>query len=174
MLFIVSFYRFISITPYQYAYVNYSYPIYKSSNGKFEHDYWGASYKELVLKIKEKYSSKRNKKIKIADCGGGDYTLVYYLNKYLGIKKTYSSVKDLPKATHVIMNNRSFLDVFENNYVKDLVNDKGNMLLSDLDKVFNAPDINQLCFTYKPFAGKDALMVTRKGLPLTIFRELKK
>ena len=24
-------------------------------------------------------------KFKIADCGGGDYTLIYYLNKYLGV-----------------------------------------------------------------------------------------
>jgi len=173
-LFTLSFYRFVILTPYQYTYVNYSYLKFENSIGKFEHDYWGSSYKELVNKIKEKYSKEEIKSFKIADCGGGDYTLIYYLNKYLKIKKTYSNINVLDQATHIVMNNRAFLDVFENQHVKDLVDEKGNMLISDMEKVSRAPNIRQTCFDYKPFSGKDAVVVARNGLPLTIFREVDK
>ena len=173
-LFTLSFYRFVILTPYQYTYVNYSYLKFENSIGKFEHDYWGSSYKELVNKIKEKYSKEEIKSFKIADCGGGDYTLIYYLNKYLKIKKTYSNINVLDQATHIVMNNRAFLDVFENKHVKDLVDEKGNMLISDMEKVSRAPNIRQTCFDYKPFSGKDAVVVARNGLPLTIFREVDK
>ena len=71
-------------------------------------------------------------------------------------------------------NNRAFLDVFENQHVKDLVDEKGNMLISDMEKVSRAPNIRQTCFDYKPFSGKDAVVVARNGLPLTIFREVDK
>lgn len=175
ILFLLFFFRFISLTPYQYAYVNYSYPIYKDSIDKFEHDYWGASYKELVLNIKKKYSNEEIQKLKIADCGGGDYTLLYYLNKYLGIKRTYSNQKDLPNATHIVMNNRTFLDVFENEEAKDLVDQKtGVFLRKNREKIFNIPKIKKLCFTYELFSGNDAVTVSRNSLPLTILRELKK
>ena len=173
-LFTLSFYRFVILTPYQYTYVNYSYLKFENSIGKFEHDYWGSSYKELVNKIKEKYSKEEIKSFKIADCGGGDYTLIYYLNKYLNIKKTYSHVNVLDQATHIVMNNRAFLDVFENKHVKGLVSEKGNMKISDMEKVSRAPNIRQTCFDYKPFSGKDAVVVARNGLPLTIFREVDK
>ena len=45
-------YRFISLTPYQYSYVNFTYFKFKDTANKFEHDYWGTSFKELVEKIK--------------------------------------------------------------------------------------------------------------------------
>ena len=173
-LFSLSFYRFVILTPYQYTYVNYSYLKLENSIGKFEHDYWGSSYKELVKKIKQKYSKEEIKNFKIADCGGGDYTLIYYLNKYLGVKKTFSNIDVLDQATHIVMNNRAFLDVFENEHVKDLVNEKGSMLVKDMEKVSRAPNIRQTCFDYKPFSGKNAVVVSRDGLPLTIFREVDK
>ena len=173
-LFSLSFYRFVILTPYQYTYVNYSYLKLENSIGKFEHDYWGSSYKELVKKIQQKYSKEEIKNFKIADCGGGDYTLIYYLNKYLGIKKTYSNIDVLDQATHIVMNNRVFLDVFENEHVKGLVNEKGTMLVKDMEKVSRAPNIRQTCFDYKPFSGKNAVVVSRDGLPLTIFREVDK
>ena len=174
ILFLLSFYRFVILSPYQYTYVNYSYLKFENSIGKFEHDYWGSSYKELVKKIKQRYSKEEIKNFKIADCGGGDYTLIYYLNKYLGVKKTYSGIDVLDQATHIVMNNRVFLDVFENEHVKDLVDEKGAMLVTDMEKVTRAPNIRQTCFDYKPFSGKNAVVVSRDGLPLTIFREVDK
>ena len=62
---IISYENEQGLTPYQYAYVNYSYPIYKDSVGKFEHDYWYASYEELLKKIKEKYGELDASKLKI-------------------------------------------------------------------------------------------------------------
>ena len=41
ILFSLSFYRFILLTPYQYDYINYSFLKFEDSKGKFEHDYWG-------------------------------------------------------------------------------------------------------------------------------------
>ena len=128
----------------------------------------------MIKKIKERYSKEEIDKFKIADCGGGDYTLIYYLNKYLGVKKTFSNIDVLDQATHIVMNNRVFLDVFENEHVKDLVDEKGAMLVTDMEKVSRAPNIRQTCFDYKPFSGKNAVVVSRDDLPLTIFREVDK
>ena len=173
-LFIFSFYRFILLTPYQYTYVNHSYPSFKESINKFEHEYWGASYKELVKKIKKNYTQKEIENFKIADCGGGDWTLVYYLKKYLGVKRTYSKGKDLDEATHIVMNNRVFLDVFQNEYVKDLVNDKGEWLIKDMEEVVRAPNIKKRCFDYGRFSGDNEVVVSRDSLALTIFRKVNK
>ena len=40
ILFSLSFYRFVTLTPYQYTYVNFMYPSYKKTVDKFEQDYW--------------------------------------------------------------------------------------------------------------------------------------
>ena len=48
------------------------------------------------------------------------------------------------------------------------------MLVKDMEKVSRAPNIRQTCFDYKPFSGKNAVVVSRDGLPLTIFREVNK
>tara|TARA_B100000989_G_scaffold140117_1_gene104225 strand:+ start:3295 stop:5007 length:1713 start_codon:yes stop_codon:yes gene_type:complete len=173
-LFSLSFYRFIYLTPYQYSYVNFSYPKYQDSLGKFELDYWGASYKELVKEIKNNHTQEEISKFKIADCGGGDFTLIYYMNKYLGLNQTYSDAR-LDEATHIVMNNRAFLDVFENNYVKNLVNQKdGSMLVSDMVKVVRAPGVKQMCYDYNLFSGEETAKVTRGKLPLTVFRKIDK
>ena len=105
-----------------------------------------------------------------------ELNLVYQdLNKYLGVKKTYSGIDVLDQATHIVMNNRAFLDIFGNEHVKDLINRKdASMLITDMEKVTRAPNIMQSCFDYKNFSGEDVVTVSRNGLPLTIFREIKK
>ena len=85
IMFLLSFYRFVSLTPYQYDYINYSSLKLSNANTKWEHDYWGASYKELVLKIKDTYSADEIKNLKITNCSGDD-TLLYYLFRNLGKK----------------------------------------------------------------------------------------
>ena len=174
ILFSLSFYRFIILTPYQYSYVNYSYIDLKDSKEKWEHDYWGASYKELVKKIKNNHTSAEIKDFKIADCGGGDWTLIYYLKKELGVKRTYSNIENLEEATHIVMNERTFWDIYENDLASKYLNQDGSVNVKDLNEIFNVPGINQKCFSYKPFAGEDIVSVKRGGLPLTIFRKLDK
>ena len=71
------------------------------------------------------------------------------------------------------MNNRSFLDIFENEQVKDLINKKdGSMVIKDMEKV-TSTKYNANLFDYKKFKGEDVVTVSRDGLPLTIFREIK-
>ena len=107
VLFSLSLYRFISLTPYQYDYINYSSIKFKNSEYKWEHDYWGTSYKELILNIKDNFSNEEIKKLKIANCVGDD-TLLYYLYRYLGINKIYRN-KHQHKANHVVLINRADL-----------------------------------------------------------------
>ena len=173
ILFSLSFYRFIYLAPYQYSYVNFSYPKYSDSLGKFELDYWGASYKELVKEIKKNHTDEEISKFKIGECGGGDFTLIYYMSKYLGLNKTYSDSK-INEATHIVMNNRAFLDVFDNDFVKELVSEDGVILVSDMEKIVRAPNVKKMCYDHKLFSGAETAFVSRGGLPLTVFRKIER
>ncbi len=171
VLFTLSFYRFIALTPYQYDYVNYSSLKFKNVKEKWEHDYWGSSYKELVSKIKDKYSKEDIKNFKITNCSG-DETLLYYLSKDLGIKKIFRGDEEI-NANYVVMINRTTLDVFNPEIypkIQHMVNKKGEMLLSDMEEVVRFPNIQTTC--WKQYKGTDEVVVSRNGLPLSIFRKL--
>ena len=170
VLFSISFYRFILLTPYQYNYVNYSFLKYKDSNEKWEHDYWGSSYKELILKIKNKYEKEEIKDFKITNCSG-DRTLMYYLSKELGIKKLYRGTEEL-EATHVVLINRTTLDVFNPKIypkINHLVDRKGVMELKDMEYVVRFPGIQTTCF--KQYEGTNEVVVSRNGVVLSAFRK---
>ncbi len=170
ILFSLSFYRFIIITPYQYTYVNYSYSSLGKSVEKFEQDYWGTSYKELVNNLKKKFSKKEIQEFKIADCYGGDNTLLYYLNKNFGVKKLYNIDERPLRATHIVLTNRTFLNAINNPSVKDLVNEKGIILLSDMEKVVRSPNVKTTCFSQ--YSGFDEVLVSRNGAVLSTLRKL--
>tara|TARA_B100001093_G_scaffold219762_1_gene210727 strand:- start:1 stop:981 length:981 start_codon:yes stop_codon:yes gene_type:complete len=171
VLFSISFYRFILLTPYQYNYVNYSFLKYKDSNEKWEHDYWGSSYKELVLKIKNKYEKEEIKDFKITNCSG-DETLTYYLSKELGIKKIYRGNQE-KEANYVVIINRTTLDIFNPKIwpeIKHMVDEKGVMYVKDLEKLVRFPGIQTTCFNQ--YKGTDEVTVTRNGVTLSAFRKL--
>ena len=107
ILFSISFYRFVILTPYQYDYINYSSLKFKNAQYKWEHDYWATSYKELVSKIKKDLSEEEISNLKIANCVA-DKTLLYYLYRYLGIKFIYNNERE-DEANHVILINRALL-----------------------------------------------------------------
>ncbi len=112
ILFIISlfsffFYRFIILTPYQYTYVNFYYFKLNNSLNKFEHDYWGTSFKELVIKIKNNFPPSEISNFKFSVCGGDEDALRYYLMKYLDVNKIY----DHSMSTHIIMTNRASFDI---------------------------------------------------------------
>ena len=107
IFFLPFLYRFILITPYHYSYINYSYPSLKNSYNKFEHDYWGTSYDELLKNIKKKYINIDFSKTKISICGGNRISHTYYINKYFGIKN-FTSPK---KADYIMMTNRASFNV---------------------------------------------------------------
>jgi len=171
-LFSNSMYRFISLTPYQYTYVNFSYLKLKDSYGKFEHDYWGASYKELIEKIKNNYSKSEINKFRISECGGGDMTLVYYLNKYLNIKKTYDEYKT-GDATHILGNNRAILHLDH----LDLSKLKSTTKLiydDELEQIIRSDGVKQTCHNFERFKGEKLISVKRNSLVLSEFRKLQK
>ena len=172
VLFSISFYRFLMLTPYQYTYVNFSYPFFSKTVDKFEQDYWGASYKELVKNLKDKYSIEEIRKFKFADCYGGQETLLYYLKKNFGIKRLYDIDERPLQATHVALTNRSFANIRNNPYTKSLVDDKGIFLLSDLETVLRSRNVKTTCFKF--YSGTDEVTVSRNGVPLSTIRKLEK
>lgn len=168
VLFSLSLYRFISLTPYQYDYINYSSIKFKNSEYKWEHDYWGTSYKELILNIKDNFSNEEIKKLKIANCVGDD-TLLYYLYRYLGINKIYRN-KHQHKANHVVLINRADLKIFNNPDVERFVGKDGVINVKDLEKIVRTPGVKTTC--NKRFSGKDVVTVSRNGVILSTLRKL--
>ena len=172
ILFSFSFYRFIILTPYQYTYVNYVYPSYEETIDKFEQDYWGTSYKELVRKMKSEYTIKEVQSFKIADCFGGDSTLLYYLNRNFGVKRLYNIDERPLRATHIVLTNRSFLDVLNNPLIGDLVDEKGTMKVKDMEKIVRTPGVKTTCFSH--YEGEDQVVVSRDGAKFSSIRKLNK
>ena len=172
ILFSISFYRFIILTPYQYTYVNYVYPLYEKTIDKFEQDYWGTSYKELVKEMKSKYTIKEVQSFKIADCYGGDSTLLYYLNKNFGVKRLYNIDERPLRATHIVLTNRSFLDAMNNPLLGDLVDKRGIIKTKDLEKVVRTPGVKTTCFSH--YDGVDQVVVSRGGAKFSSIRKLDK
>jgi hypothetical protein len=168
VLFIMFFYRFILLTPYQYDYVNYYTPKFKNIQYKWEHDYWGTSYKELILNIKNIHTEEEIKNLKLLNCVG-DQTLLYYLSKKLGINRLVSRDK-IHEANYVILINRASLKIFNNPNLKDLVKKDGSILAKDLEKIVRIPGVKSTC--NKQYPGEDIVVVSRNGVILSVLREL--
>ncbi len=115
IMFVHFIYIFISITPYQYTYLN----LFNGKNEyrykKFENDYWGISISELIK------NSNLNKKIKISmsTCGINDSLAKNYLKK-----KGYSKIKFVePKnAEFIIMTNRTTVKETAQNNINNITN----------------------------------------------------
>ena len=173
ILFSLSFYRFITLTPYQYDYINYSSIKYSNAAYKWEHDYWGTSFKELVKKIKKQYSKEQIRDLKITKCSGDD-TLLYYLRRQLGLKFIYRFKRE-KEANHVVIINRTTLDIFNPVVwpkINKMVNKKGHMLVRDVEKVVRTPGVKTTC--PKQYPGTDVVTVERNGVVLSALRKLDK
>lgn len=169
VLFTIFFYRFILLTPYQYDYVNYYTPKFKNIQYKWEHDYWGTSYKELISNIKNNYNEEEIKNLRLLNCVG-DETLLYYLSKKLGINKLVRRDK-IHEANYVILINRASLKIYNNPNLKDLVREDGSILVEDLDKIVRTPGVKSTC--NKQYPGEDIVVVSRNGVILSVLRKLK-
>ena len=103
LLMLLSFYRFLALTPYQYAYTNYlSTPKYSMGKNKFEHDYIFTSYPELMKKIVKKYGEVEASKLKIRTCDNHYWSHKFYFKNILKTKQTPGHI-----AEYVIMTNRN-------------------------------------------------------------------
>ena len=135
-LIILSFYRFIFLTPYQYTYTNYlSTPKYSMGENKFEHDYFYTSYPELMKKINEKFGNEEASKLKIRVCDAHFYGNKYNFRRFLNSEQTKPE-----EAEYVIMTNRNLryrkMNCFQLYQGKDIVSVKRlGLTLSTLRKI---------------------------------------
>ena len=143
LIFILIFFslnRFFAFTPYQYAYLNYTFFDLNKANNKFENDYWNTSWRELIENLPNNYNGKKISKYNIAICGGDINVAKFYLSKRF--KKI--NLTDPNKADFIIMTNRasfnkndkrSCFDIYKGNdlfYVK-----RKNLILSKFTMLKN-------------------------------------
>ncbi len=99
ILFIFHLYNFLSITPYQYTYLNFLTGVPEERYKKFENDYWSVSLKELILNS----NIKENKTIKYTSCGvNPEIAKIYMKKKYKNTE--YSKIEN---SKYIIMTNRT-------------------------------------------------------------------
>ena len=134
---------FITLTPYQYTYLNKFVGNFSNAHKKFENDYWALSIEELIIKISNKTDLfPENTKAKIIFCGVPDS-----LHKK-NLKKLNYEKKDLHgnDFDYIIMTNR-------------VVEDINNNILTNV----------KTCF--EKFQGEDLISVERNGLMLSTLRK---
>tara|TARA_B100000401_G_scaffold32662_1_gene19552 strand:- start:135 stop:689 length:555 start_codon:yes stop_codon:yes gene_type:complete len=141
---LVFLFKFFSLTPYQYVYLNYLNGKTSNNHTKFENDYLATSMKELF----EKSKFPKNDVIKLNYCGVGEGKIRAYLKKYKLSKVKLS--KNEKEFDYIIMTNRV-------NW--DSVNWKDPR---PLDKA-------KSCF--QSFDGKLISSVSRNGLKLSMIKE---
>jgi hypothetical protein len=94
--------NFIKITPYHYTHMNFLYKI-NPSKSTFEHDYWGASLKELIYDFSKSKNLINNPKIAV--CGVNHHVVDFYLKKY-GLSN-YQKTDIFKKFDYAILINRT-------------------------------------------------------------------
>ena len=145
-LFVYYIYIFISLTPYQYTYLNKLNGDFATSYNRFENDYWATSIKELIRKIPDNTNLiTSNKKIKISFCGAPHNLSRRELDK---LKNFDYEVMDLYEDDfdYVIMTNRALAD-------------------RDEDTLKNVKS----CF--EKIRGEDVIKVERNSLMLSTLRK---
>ena len=115
ILFIFFIFNFISLTPYQYIYLNLLTGEKKTRYLKFENDYWGGSIKELV----EKSTLKKNEDILITSCGINKKLAKKYFKKNGFSKVRFVNEQN---ANYVIMTNRIVEKKIKTNKIENLTN----------------------------------------------------
>ena len=146
IFFVYYLYLFVSLTPYQYTYLNLFSGNYSNSYKKFENDYWAISTKELIKKISlEKNPNLKGQRINLAFCGVAHDFSTRELDKIKNFKYEQVGI-DEKNIDYVLMTNR-------------VVSQKDN------DSILNAKS----CFD--KIKGKDIVTVYRNGLLLSTLRK---
>ena len=141
---LIFLFKFFSLTPYQYVYLNYLNGKTSNNHTKFENDYLATSMKELF----EKSKFPKNEVIKLNYCGVGEGKIKRYLRefKFSNVKLT----KDKKDYDYVVMTNRVNWDSIDWKDPNPLKNVKS-------------------CF--QSFEGKLISSVSRSGLKLSMIKE---
>ena len=134
LFFIYYLFNFLSLTPYQYTYLNFLNGKIENRYKKFENDYWATSVGELV-----KNANFRNDEvIKISTCGFTTDHLKYYLKKRVVIKYKFVPYNE---SDYIIMTNRvsrfhavmNCFDLFKGNDIA--VVKRNGLILSVIRKI---------------------------------------
>ena len=134
ILFIYHLLNFLSITPYQYTYLNFLNGKIENRYKKFENDYWATSIAELVKNA----NFRNNDVIKITTCGLTSASLKEYLKKRPDVKYKFVLHNE---ADYIIMTNRvsrfhgvmNCFDLFKGNDIA--VVKRNGLILSVIRKI---------------------------------------
>jgi len=149
-IFIIYFlFNFLTISPYQYTYLNIFNGKKENRYKKFENDYWGVSINELI----QSTNFDKNKNLLIGFCGINKKILESSL-----VRKGYKNFRivDSSKAEYIVMTNRVVLknEELSNNF--DIPIDR---LISNLVSCFDK------------YNGNDIFKIERNGIILSVVRQ---
>ena len=121
LIFAYHLFNFLSITPYQYTYLNLLNGKTETRYKKFENDYWATSLKELIRNT----NFNTDKKIKFSTCGFIDEAPKHYLKKKTNLNYVFVKPNE---AEYIIMTNRvsryhgivNCFDIFEGKEVSSV------------------------------------------------------
>ena len=99
LFFIFYFFNFISLTPYQYTYLNSLTGKVENRYKKFENDYWATSLGELIKNA----NFKNDTVLKLGTCGFISSSPKYYLKKKPSLNYKFVPIEE---ADYIIMTNR--------------------------------------------------------------------
>tara|TARA_Y100000590_G_scaffold453325_1_gene598173 strand:- start:16095 stop:17696 length:1602 start_codon:yes stop_codon:yes gene_type:complete len=137
---------FVSLTPYQYTYLNLFSGNFSNAYKKFENDYWAISTKELIKKISlEENLNLKNQKITLAFCGVAHDFSRRELDKINNFKYEQVGI-DEKNIDYVLMTNR-------------VVSQK------------NGDSIRNVKTCFDKIKGEDIVSVYRNGLLLSTLRK---
>jgi len=138
-LFIYNLIFFLTLTPYQYTFVNILNGKFSNNLNKFENDYWGVSLKELMTIAKNENIFNDKKHYNIATCGLNSGVLKFYLNRDFDIN--YKFVNSDEEYDFIVFINR-------------------------VDTTVNNLNLNNPQTCYSKFNNKNIVNVIRNGLPI--------
>jgi len=101
--------RFITLSPYQYSYLNYNFTNLELASNKFENDYWNTSWKELINNLPNEVGGKKINNSNIAVCGGDANIVRYYFSK----KNRKINITSVADADFIIMTNRASFSKYD-------------------------------------------------------------
>ena len=142
---------FVSLTPYQYIYLNVLNGDFSKADKKFENDYWAISIKELVNQIPNNKDLLNNKELKLTFCGTIDDNVKLYLKKIKNFqfKQVNWRTEDYD---YIIMTNR--------------------IIVPDInERKMGKYNLTNLTTCFEKFKGIDVITVKRNGLVLSTLRK---
>jgi hypothetical protein len=95
----------VSLHPYEYIYFNRLFGGLPAAAGRFETDYWGASYRDGFAWLVQNVSPSKGQTLSVGGCGG-DKQIEYYLERWPSAAKHFTFVGNKDDADFLIATTR--------------------------------------------------------------------